>query len=78
MNWTELRPKLRKEFGNQFGFFNDKYRSGTRRVKIYGVSQDELKKFILKQDVSLNVNDYDWKQDWSCSTTKCVTIHFNE
>ena len=78
MNWTQLRVKLRKEFGNQFGFYNDKYRSGVRRVKIYGMDLKELKQFILKQDSSLNVNDYDWKQDWSCSTMKCVTIHFSE
>lgn len=40
MNWTQLRLKLRKEFGNQFGFYNDKrsttsknIRYGSKRIK---------------------------------------------
>ena len=77
MNWTELRQILRKQYGNEFSFFNDKYLNGTRRVKIYGnIDRTELKQFILKQDSSLNVNDYDWKQYWNCGAVKCVTVHF--
>jgi hypothetical protein len=78
MNWTELRPKLREQYGDKISFFNDKYRSGTRRIKIYGVDPNKIKRFIRKQDSNLIVNDYDWKQYWSCSITKCVTIHFSE
>jgi len=78
MNWTQLRLKLRKEFGNQFGFYNDKYRSGVRRVKIYGMDLKELKQFILKQDPNLNVNDYNWRHYSGVYTMKCITIHFSE
>jgi hypothetical protein len=72
MNWTQLRVKLRKEFGNQFGFYNDKYRSGVRRVKIYGMDLKELKQFIREQDSNLNVSDYNW------GTVKCVVVNFSE
>ena len=79
MNWTELRQTLRKQYGNEFSFFNDKYRNGTRRVKIYGnIDRTELKQFILKQDPNLDVNDYDWEQEMSCGVVKSVTIHFSE
>ena len=76
MNWIQLRLKLRKEFGNQFGFYNDKYRSGTRRVKIYGMDLNELKQFILKQDSNLNVNDYNWLRRGR--PVNVITIHFSE
>jgi hypothetical protein len=76
MNWIQLRLKLRKEFGNQFGFYNDKYRSGIRRVKIYGMDLNELKQFILKQDSSLNVNDYNWLRRGR--PVNVITIHFSE
>ena len=79
MNWIQLRLKLRKEFGNQFGFYNDKRRNGVRRVKIYGtIDRTELKQFILKQDSSLNVNDYNWKHYSGVYIMKCITIHFSE
>ena len=80
MNWTQLRPKLREQYGNKFGFYNDKYRSGKRRIKIRynGVDSNELKQFILKQDPNLDVNDYDWKQGMSYGVVKCVTVHFSE
>lgn len=78
MNWIQLRLKLRKEFGNQFGFYNDKRGNGVRRVKIYGMDLKELKRFILKQDSSLNVNDYNWKHYSGVYAMKCITIHFSE
>ena len=34
MIWTELRLKLREQFGRMFSFYNDKYKSGKRRIKI--------------------------------------------
>jgi hypothetical protein len=78
MNWTELRPKLRKHYGNRIGFYNDKYRSGTRRVKIYGVDPNEMKQFIHEQDPNLNVSDYDWMHMCSTHTIKCVVVNFSE
>ena len=76
MNWIQLRLKLRKEFGNQFGFYNDKRGNGVRRVKIYGMDLNELKRFILKQDSSLNVNDYNWLRRGR--PVNVITIHFSE
>ena len=79
MNWTELRQTLRKQYGDEFGFFNDKRRNGTRRVKIYGnIDLTELKQFISKQDPNLEVYDYDWIQGVSCGVIKSVVVHFNE
>jgi hypothetical protein len=78
MNWIELRQTLRKQYGNEFSFFNDKYRNGTRRVKIYGVDPNEMKQFIREQYPNLEVNDYDWVQGMSCGVVKSVTIHFSE
>ena len=78
MNWTELRPLLRKQYGDKFNFFNDKYRSGKRRVKIYGVDPNEMKQFIHEQDPNLNVSDYDWTHMWSTHTIKCVVVNFSE
>ena len=76
MNWIQLRLKLRKEFGNQFGFYNDKRGNGVRRVKIYGMDLNELKQFILKQDSNLNVNDYNWLRRGR--PVNVITIHFSE
>ena len=78
MNWTELRPLLRKQYGDRIGFFNDKHRSGKRRVKIYGVDPNEMKQFIREQDSSLEVNDYDWMHMCSTHTIKCVVVNFSE
>jgi hypothetical protein len=55
MNWTELRPKLREKYGNRIGFFNDKYRDGTRRVKIYGVDQNKMKQQVSEISGELKV-----------------------
>jgi len=69
MNWNELRQKLRDEYGNYFTFYNDKYRSGKRRIKINCsfIGVKEMKQFILEQDSSLDVNEYGGYY---------VTIHF--
>jgi hypothetical protein len=78
MNWTELRVKLRQQYGNKIGFFNDKYRSGKRRVKIYGsVDNKTLKRFIRKQDSSIEIHDYDWTPGSSCGVIKSVVVYFN-
>jgi hypothetical protein len=78
MNWTELRPLLRKQYGDKINFFNDKYRSGTRRIKIYGVDPNKIKRFIRKQDSNLIVNDYDWMYGGGIRTIKCVVVNFSE
>ncbi len=84
MNWTELRPKLREQYGNRFGFYNDKYRSGIRRIKIRcnGIDGDEMKQFILEQDPTLNVEEWDWTPYISegainCKVN-CIVIRYNE
>ena len=81
MIWSELRVKLREKFGNEFTFYNDKYRSGKRRIKIScnRVNRDEMKQFILEQNSSLDVNEYDSLYR-SCGfhICKCLTIHYSE
>jgi hypothetical protein len=75
MNWTELRVKLKKKYGSDVSWYNDKRTVG-RRVKIWGVKQSELKEFISQQDESLNVKEYNWK--CGMSSRKCVTVNFSE
>jgi len=77
MNWTELRVKLKQQYGNNVGWYNDKRAVG-RRVKIWGVSQSELKSFIVQQDKSLNVNYWNWESSGRMSRCKCVTVNFSE
>jgi len=57
MNWTELRPKLRAEFKNNFTFYNDTYKNGNKRVKICCnvLDANVVKAFILEQDSTLDV-----------------------
>ncbi len=57
MNWTELRPKLRAEFKDNFTFYNDTYKSGNKRVKICCnvLDANVVKAFILEQDSELDV-----------------------
>jgi hypothetical protein len=61
MNWKTLRPLLRQEFGQNFGFYNDLYKSGTRRIKIRTDKQDVDKVFnyIKNTCPELNVNIYE-------------------
>jgi hypothetical protein len=79
MNWTELRVKLRQQYGNKIGFFNDKRSNGKRRVKIYGsVNNKTLKRFIRKQDSNLEIHDHDWITSYSsCGVIKSVVVYFN-
>jgi hypothetical protein len=78
MNWTELRVKLRKQYGNKIRFFNDKRSNGKRRVKIYGsVNNKTLKRFIQKQDSNLEIHDHNWALGNGHGTIKSVVIYFN-
>ncbi len=60
MNWIELRPILREQFGHRFYFYNDVYKTGNRRVKIscYSISRQEMYDFIKNLDVSIDINFY--------------------
>ena len=58
MNWFELRPLLREKFGSDFGFYNDVYRSGIRRIKIVNADRKEMINFIKEVAPNLNVNYY--------------------
>lgn len=84
MNWTQLRPLLREQYGNKFGFYNDKYRSGKRRIKIRcnGVNQSVMKQFILEQDSSLEMYDYDFIPFIGNGAmnyrANCIVIYFND
>jgi hypothetical protein len=69
MTWTKLRPMLREQFGNSFSFFNDKYKSGKRRIKIgVGDTQDVIG-YIKSIAPELDVKQY---------KMYTITIHYNK
>lgn len=74
MNWNTLRPLLRQEFGKNFMFYNDLYKSGTRRIKIRSNSTEEIYNFIKNISPELNVNIYQ-EEVWTNLFTS-VTIHY--
>ncbi len=76
MNWKTLRPLLRQEFGQNFGFYNDLYKSGTRRIKIRTDKQDVDKIFNYIKNISpeLNVNIYE--ETVFLHTFNSITIHY--
>jgi hypothetical protein len=74
MNWIELRPLLREQFGNVFHFYNDIYKSGNRRVKISCYSMNntrrqEMYNFIKSLNVNINVKFY---------KNYYITIHYEK
>jgi hypothetical protein len=74
MNWIELRPILREQFGHTFHFYNDKYKSGNRRVKIRCYSMGDKRKqemydLIKNLDVNIDVNFY---------KNHNITIHYKK
>ena len=74
MNWNTLRPLLRQEFGKNFMFYNDLYKSGTRRIKIRSNSTEEIYNFIKNASPELNVNIY---EEWVWGNVfNSVTIHY--
>lgn len=73
MNWKELRPLLRERFGRDFHFYNDMYRSGTRRIKICTKEPSKIVKYIRNKFPELNVNLY--VEDNIFKRTR-VTIHY--
>ena len=69
MTWTELRPKLQEQFGRTFSFYNDRYKSGKRRIKIsYGYPQNIIA-YIKQIAPELDVKQYTYTD---------VTIHYNK
>lgn len=70
MNWQQLRPILRERYGDTFSFYNDKYRSGKRRIKIgYTYDAKDMLKFIIRLDSTIKVKRHDYHT---------ITIHFDE
>ena len=60
MNWIELRPILRKHFGNSFSFYNDEYQSGIRRIKISCYcDRQKMYDFIKNLDMNIDINFYE-------------------
>ena len=55
MNWIELRPVLREKFGSEFNFYNDKYRSGVRRIKICCSNPSDMCSYIKRLCPELDV-----------------------
>jgi hypothetical protein len=74
MTWTELRPKLRGQFGNNFSFYNDKYKSGKRRIKISTSHPHKFISYIKEIAPELDV------KVWIPypGAVLLVTIHYNK
>lgn len=72
MNWKELRPMLRKKFGNDFYFYNDLYRSGIRRIKICTSKFSDMYSYIKCLDPKIDVNLFNNHE----TTETSVTIHY--
>jgi hypothetical protein len=76
MNWKTLRPLLRQEFGQNFGFYNDLYKSGNRRIKIRTDIKDVDKIFNYIKSIcpELNVNIYE--ETVFLHNFNSITIHY--
>jgi len=74
MNWKELRPILRQEFGTDFTFYNDQYKSGTRRIKIRTSKFNTIFTFIKNKFPELDVKLYK-ENIWGAAYTR-ITIHY--
>ena len=69
MTWAKLRPKLRGQFGNYFSFYNDKYRSGKRRIKISTAYPQDMITYVKQISPELDI------KQWN---TYSITIHYNK
>lgn len=74
MNWTELRPILRQKFGRDFHFYNDGYKSGTRRIKICTSDAFAMCSFLKNTYPELDVKIYN-EERWNNRYPR-VTIHY--
>ena len=74
MTWDKLRIELRQRFGSHFGFYNDKYRSGIRRIKIETHQPQEFYLYIKEIAPELDINLY---KPYPGSRNR-VTIHYNK
>jgi hypothetical protein len=69
MNWIELRPKLQEQFGRTFSFYNDKYKSGIRRIKISYAYPQNIIDYVKTIAPELDTKHYG---------TYTLTIHYNK
>jgi len=76
MNWKELRPLLREKFGHNFFFYNDLYKSGTRRIKICTQNSTDMCFFIKCLNPELDVKLYESQCKWGGGIRTRVTIHY--
>ena len=74
MNWKTLRPLLRQEFGQNFMFYNDLYKSGTRRIKIRSNNTEGIYNFIKNISPELNLNIYN--ETVYNHNFNSITIHY--
>ena len=74
MNWNALRPLLRQEFSKNFMFYNDLYKSGTRRIKIRTHNIEGIYNFIKNISPELNLNIYQ-EEVWG-NRFNSITIHY--
>ena len=79
MTWTEFRPILRKQFGDNIGYYND-LRKGYRRIKIHpkgpAVRVKDILEFVKSVDSSLDAREYVYTEgNWRC---KSAVIRFVE
>ena len=74
MNWKTLRPALREKFGKDFAFYNDLYKSGTRRIKIRVNNAVEVLNYIKSLDPKLDAKLY-YTTSYGYKCTR-VTIHY--
>jgi hypothetical protein len=70
MTWTELRPILQKQFGNNIGYYND-LRKSYRRIKIHpkgpNVRVKDILDFIKSVDSTLDAGEYVYTEgNWRC------------
>jgi hypothetical protein len=74
MNWKKLRPILRQKFDN-FHFYNDLYRSGTRRIKICTRNKEEMLNFLNINYPELNAKLFIPNNEYVL-IKESITIHY--
>jgi hypothetical protein len=74
MTWDKLRIKLREQFGRTFSFYNDKYKSGVRRIKIGTYYPYKFLAYIKEIAPELDVKIYVAYP----GAEPLVTIHYNK
>ena len=72
-NYEILRSEIEEVFGKVY-WFNDKYVSGKRRLKIYGFKNNVCEKevFSFLEDKKYDVRNYLW------FSRKCVVVYLDK